>query len=96
MSDEQRLTWEPDDLQRVLAARHAEFDEQYKLLMARLEKPFPGWELSGSQPKVWERSAASREADARLKALQEYVRNLPDKLKPPDDASAPPTPNEAS
>jgi len=65
MSDGQKHDWEPDELQRVLAAHHADFDEQYKLLMAKLEKPFRG------------RSAASKEADARLKALQEYVRNLP-------------------
>ena len=73
MSDGQRLTWEPDELQRVLAARQTEFDEQYRLLMARIERPFPS-ELS--RP-VRERSAATKEADARLKALQEYIQNLP-------------------
>lgn len=69
IADEQRLTWEPEELQKALAERRAEFDAQYKLLMASLEKPF--------RTIVWERSAASIEADARLKALQEYVRNLP-------------------
>jgi hypothetical protein len=75
MDNWQRLTWEPDRLRSVLAAHHAEFDEKYALLMERLEKPFPT-----SEPvPLWEPSPASREADARLKALQEYVRNLPRK-----------------
>ena len=77
MADEQRHMWEPEELRQVLDAHHARFDEQYKLLMARLEKPFPAWEPSESKPFVWEKSAASKEADARLKALQEYIRNLP-------------------
>jgi hypothetical protein len=67
MADEQRQMWEPDELQKVLAARHAEFDEQYKLLMARLEKPFP----------VFEPSAMIKQIDAHLKALQDLVRSLP-------------------
>jgi hypothetical protein len=67
MADEQRLTWEPDELQKVLAARHAEFDEQYKLLMARLEKPLP----------VFEPSFLLKQIDANLKALQDLVRSLP-------------------
>ncbi|MGA3186257.1 MAG: hypothetical protein ABSF22_04035 [Bryobacteraceae bacterium] len=77
MSDEQKLTWDPDEFRKVTAAHHAEFDEKYKQLMARLEKPLPDWEQSTPQPLIWERSAASKEADARLKALQEYLRNLP-------------------
>jgi hypothetical protein len=67
MSDEQKQVWDADELQRVLAAHHAEFDEKHKLLMARLEKPLP----------TWERSALSKQIDANLKALQEHVRKLP-------------------
>jgi hypothetical protein len=74
MADEQRHVWEPEELQKVLAANHREFEEQHKLLMARLAKPFPEVKI----PK-WAASAATKEADARLKALQEYVRNLPRK-----------------
>jgi hypothetical protein len=67
MADEQRHVWEPEELQRVLAAHHAEFDEQHKLLMARLEKPFPVFETS---PKI-------EQIDAHLKALQDLIRKLP-------------------
>ena len=67
MADEQRRMWEPDELQKVLTARHAEFDEQYKLLMARLEKPFP----------VFEPPIPIEQIDAHLKALQERIRRLP-------------------
>jgi hypothetical protein len=74
MADEQRHMWEPEELQRVLAAYHHEFEEQHKLLMAKLATPLSEFKI----PK-WEASAATKEADARLKALQEYVRNLPRK-----------------
>lgn len=74
MADEPRHMWEPEELQKVLAANHLEFEEHHKLLMARLAKSFPEVKV----PK-WEPSAATKEADARLKALQEYVRNLPRK-----------------
>jgi hypothetical protein len=67
MGDLQKLTWEPDDLQRVLAAHRTEFDEKYKLLMTRLERPFPSREFT----------ALGEQIDAHLKALQERVRNLP-------------------
>jgi hypothetical protein len=67
MADEQGHMWEPEELQKVLAARHAEFDEQQKLLMASLEKPFP----------VFERSPKIEQIDAHLKALQDLIRNLP-------------------
>lgn len=67
MADEQKHCWDPDEFQRVLAAHRAEFDEQYKLLMAKLEKPLPSFESS----------ALGKQIDANLKALQERVRNLP-------------------
>jgi hypothetical protein len=67
MADEQRQMWEPEELQKVLAARHAEFDEQQKLLMARLQKPFP----------VFEPSLKIEQIDAHLKALQDLIRSLP-------------------
>jgi len=38
MSDEQKLSWDPDELRKVMAAHHAEFDEKYKELMAKLER----------------------------------------------------------
>jgi hypothetical protein len=67
MDNEPRHVWDADEFQRVMAAHHAEFDEQYKLLMAKLEKPFP----------TLESSALGKRIDANLKALQERVRNLP-------------------
>ena len=67
MADELRQMWDPDELQKVLAARHAEFDEKYKLLKARLERPFPALELSD----------LGKQIDANLKALQDRVRSLP-------------------
>jgi hypothetical protein len=67
MADEQKHIWEPEELEKVLAARRAEFDEQYKLLMSRLDKPFPVLELSDMGKQI----------DANLKALQEHVRSLP-------------------
>lgn len=36
MDGETRHTWELEELREVLAARHAAFEEQYKLLMAKL------------------------------------------------------------
>jgi hypothetical protein len=44
-----------------------EFDEQYKFLKAKLDKPFPALELSD----------LGKQIDANLKALQEHVRSLP-------------------
>jgi hypothetical protein len=73
MSDKRRLTWEPDELQPILAAHHAEFDEQYRLLMAKLEKPLP----IVQPPALGKQSALGKRIDAHLKALQERVRNLP-------------------
>jgi len=67
MADEQRHTWEPAELQSVLATRRAELDEQYTLLKARLDKPFPVVELSDFGKQI----------DANLKALQDRVRSLP-------------------
>ena len=67
MDGEPKHVWDADEFRKVMAAHHAEFDEQYKLLMARLEKPFPSFESS----------ALGKQIDANLKALQERVRNLP-------------------
>jgi hypothetical protein len=72
MANERKELWETEELRMVLSARHLEFEAQHQQLMAKLERPFPGTDL----PK-WEPSAASREADVRLKALQDYARNLP-------------------
>jgi hypothetical protein len=77
MSDAQKLTWDADELQKVMAAHHVAFDEQHKILMARLDKPLPDWKSLPSRPLIWEPSAAAKEADARLKVLLEYIRNLP-------------------
>ena len=67
MNDEQGHMWEPEELKKVLTARHAEFDAQYKILMAKLEKPFP----------TFEESDLGKQIDANLKALQERIRKLP-------------------
>jgi hypothetical protein len=67
MGDEHRRIWEPEELKKVLAARRMEFDEQYKFLKAKLDKPFPALELTD----------LGKQIDANLKALQEHVRSLP-------------------
>jgi hypothetical protein len=67
VADEQKHCWDADEFQRLLAAHRSEFDEKYKLLMTRLEKPFPSLEFT----------ALGEQIDAHLKALQERVRNLP-------------------
>jgi hypothetical protein len=72
-----------DELKRILAARHAEFEEAYKRLTEKLaklketvRKPLPAREPPPRR-KAWEPSAATKEADAKLKAMLEYIRNLP-------------------
>jgi hypothetical protein len=73
MGDERNHLWEPDELREVLATYHLKFEEQHKLL----DEAQARWAVTPVPTFVWEPSAASKEAGARLKALQEYIRNLP-------------------
>jgi|HubBroStandDraft_6_1064221.scaffolds.fasta_scaffold1836375_2 hypothetical protein len=77
MSDQKGLTWEPDELEKVLAARRVELDEKSNLLIASLRKPLPGVDQSGSRSTFREHSAMMKQIDAHLKALQDLVRSLP-------------------
>lgn len=61
---------DPDELRRILAAHHATFNEQYKAL----EKAQAKWAEVPGKPSGWELSAATKEADAKLKALMDLLR----------------------
>jgi hypothetical protein len=77
MSEQKGLTWEPDELEKVLVARRAELDEKSNLLITSLRKPLPGIDQSGSRSTRRESSAMLKQIDLHLKALQDLVRSLP-------------------
>jgi uncharacterized protein YciW len=71
MGNERDSLWEPDELSQALAAYHLKFEEQHK----RLAESHARWAAT----PVAAPSAAAKETDAKLKALQDYVRKLPRK-----------------
>jgi hypothetical protein len=84
LMDEKQHSWDADAFQRVLAAHHAEFDETHKVLIDRLEKPLPSFELFKTQSSIQELTALGKQIDANLKALQDLVRSLPLNSSIPD------------
>jgi septation ring formation regulator EzrA len=80
VNGEKKHSLDPEELGKRLAAYRAEFAEQHKVLeagLARIDAKLAELGRAVSHPPFWEPSAATKEADAKLKALQEYVRNLP-------------------
>lgn len=72
-----KLSWDADEFQRTMAAHHTEFDEMYKRLMEKLERPVPRLDLFKTRSSIQELSARGKQIDANLKALQERIRSLP-------------------
>lgn len=80
MSDKLSRLPDPDELRQILAAHHAVFDEQHRLL----EKAQAKLTEVPSKASGWEPSAATKEADAKLRALMELLRKRREDNSIPD------------